>query len=56
MPKYNIIEVDNDYRAYAGSEVMWFPSLEAAHKYCTDESWQGQTYYVDEKVGQIAEE
>lgn len=44
--RVEIIEVDNDYRSYSGSEIKEFFSLKEAQKYCDDESWTGYSYII----------
>lgn len=44
--KVEIIEFDNDYNAYAGSETQEFESLEAAKKHCKNQSWSGYSYSI----------
>lgn len=47
MPKFSIAEFDRDYHTVTGYTTKEFPSLEAAIKYCEDESWDGYRYWVE---------
>jgi hypothetical protein len=51
MRKFEIIEVDRDYRKVTGAEVKEFPSKADADAYCRKESWTGYTYYAREVHG-----
>lgn len=46
MPRFMIVEFDNDYRAYSGTEEREFPDRAAADAYCRAETWTGHTYFV----------
>ncbi len=49
--KFEIAEIDNDYRCYVGSEIMEFESKEDADKYCKNASWSGISYIVWCQIG-----
>jgi hypothetical protein len=49
MPKFTILEFDNDYRRFTGSEVREFASVEAAEECAAAESWDGYTYTVEKR-------
>jgi len=50
MRKFEIVEIDRDYRAWVSSEILEFEDLAAANKYCTEQSWSGYDYFVTKEV------
>jgi hypothetical protein len=49
MPQFKIVEIDNDYRAWTGTEIREFPDLKTAEKYANEKSWSGYHYFVDNR-------
>lgn len=49
MKKYTatIDVIDNDYRAFVGSEEIEVDSWEEAEEYCRKEEWSGYSHMVD---------
>lgn len=46
MPKFNIAEVDNDYRTIIEVRELEFDNLEAAKAFCEKHSWTAYYYFV----------
>lgn len=46
--KFNIIEVDRDYRVVTDNYTKEFPSKKEADEYCRKKSWTGADYYAYE--------
>lgn len=50
MKKFEITEVDNDYRTWTDSFIKEFPSLKDAEKYCEEQSWTGYMYFISREI------
>lgn len=46
--KFRINIFDNDYRSFVGTEVKEFATLRDAVEYCNENTWDGETYQLDQ--------
>lgn len=44
--KYEVVVIDNDYRALVTSYYLDFVNEDEAKRYAENNSWTGETYYV----------